>query len=216
MMRTLTSRRVASALNNAAAAGSLVRNAQKVAVRCMAGAETSMNTRRSYHSQSHYEEERSSRSSRVRSSSPSPASRSRPLSYQVQSPKPSQRSYGTSSPIMVEAAAAAVTHECSIRHLQDSFSDPPTRALYDPHYEEDAEHSYLTGYVASGAVETTFTTSTIINTDEDMDAIADDEEWLPAMQAPAAEQVLAMMDTSYYHASYRAKSHGKEENHGKQ
>ena len=215
MIRNLTTRRVASALNHAAS-GSRSSNTSTMTVRCLASTECSMNTpRRSYHSQRHHSNDEDRR---VRSSSPSPAARThRPLSYQVQSPKLSQteRSYATSSPILVEAAAASVTHECPIRHLHDSFYEPPLQALYDPHYQEEesiSEHDY-TGYVASGAVETTFsaTTSTFSTTDGDMDAIADDEEWLPIVEAPAAEQVLAMMDTSYYHASYRAKSHSSEE-----
>jgi uncharacterized heparinase superfamily protein len=131
------------------------------------------------------------------------------------SPKATQRSYNTSSPILVEAIAAPTPHECPIRHLQDSFYDPQHLALIDPFYAENE----LAGYVATskGAVETTFRSTIHSNTtDGDMDMVADDEEWLPNMQAPAAEQVLAMMDTSYYHATYRAKSRVDEEVNGQQ
>jgi hypothetical protein len=72
-----------------------------------------------------------------------------------------------------------------MRHTYNSFYEAP-------YYEEDYDDTYswndnsnLHGYIAT-------------------DCDVDDSATSPF--EPSAEQVLAMMDTSYYHASYRAKS----------
>ncbi|KAL3902317.1 MAG: hypothetical protein SGARI_005898 [Bacillariaceae sp.] len=117
--------------------------------------------------------------------------------------------------VMQPKSATATQRSFGTSYLQDSFYEPSLHSHLAYHQYRDYDEG-LTGYVAAskGAMETTLSAMSrteaimLATTDGDMDIISDDEEWLPgSVETPAAEQVLAMMDTSYYHASYRAKSH---------
>lgn len=122
------------------------------------------------------------------------------------------------------------THENPVRHslyyhsLHEASPIPSTTTT--SHREDYDEWNALHGYVVEAATTATAsepllsttaapaatasiaaTTTTTCTTDMDMDVVSDDEEWVPSLSPlSSAEQVLAMMNTSYYHASYQAKS----------
>ncbi|KAG7370838.1 hypothetical protein IV203_019408 [Nitzschia inconspicua] len=172
-----------------------------------------------------------------RSPSPPPRNPNRTVTTsRVMSPKPSsssfQRSYGT-APLVMETFMGAATCGTPVRHtfyhsLHDTFPIPLSTVAptYHHHHQEDDydEWNMLQGYVATakGAVETVLSTaesqaSVTTTTDMDMDVVSDDEEWeLPPydIASSSAEQVLAMMDNSYYHASYKAKDLAGDEQSG--
>ncbi|KAG7344289.1 hypothetical protein IV203_022297 [Nitzschia inconspicua] len=169
-----------------------------------------------------------------RSPSPPPRNPNRTVTTsRVMSPKPSsssfQRSYGT-APLVMETFMGAATCDTPVRHtfyhsLHDTFPIPLSTVAPAYHQEDDYdEWNMLQGYgaTAKGAVETVLSTaesqaSVSITTDVDMDVVSDDEEWeLPPydIASSSAEQVLAMMDNSYYHASYKAKESAGDEQSG--
>jgi hypothetical protein len=78
-----------------------------------------------------------------------------------------------------------------MRHSYDSFYETPYfKEDYDDTYNWNG-NSNLNGYIA---------------TETDDSTVSQQQEPYQSPFEQSAEQVLAMMDTSYYHASYRAKS----------
>jgi hypothetical protein len=142
----------------------------------------------------------------------------------VMSPKPSkmmssQRSYGTSPITSMETLMGAATFDSPVRHTmfhslhEASPIIPPQHSRYQEDYDEwGTTGTVETVITAVNNITTTSPAAAVTNsatlhatTDADMDVVLDDEEWLPPLGVSSAEQVLVMMDTSYYHASYQAK-----------
>jgi hypothetical protein len=110
-------------------------------------------------------------------------------------------------------------HEASSYHnlqrLQPSQPHQQHQQQQQSYQEDYDEWNNLRGYVAlTGTAETVISSPgvaaaapTVATTDVDMDVLSDDEEWTPPLAVSSAELVLAMMDGSYYHASYQANSH---------
>lgn len=173
----------------------------------------------SHHNSSNIESTDRSSHRRSRSPSTSPHHRQprRTMITQVMSPKPSSslhRSYGTAPLTTTQTfVAGATTYDHPVRHtlyhsLHEASTLPLSSSLH--HHQEDYDQWYR---LQDATVETVIsaTSSTAAantaTTDVDMDLVSDDDEWLPPfdiLSLSSAEQVLSMMDNSYYHASYQA------------
>jgi hypothetical protein len=158
---------------------------------------------------SYRRQERSSHRNR----SPSPQHR-RGAVVKVMSPKTShvstQRTYGTAP--LPELVKGGLTWDSPIRHtMYHSLHEASSFQNLLPQEDYD-EWNNQRGYVSmNGAVETVISTpaastANVATTDMDMDLVSDDEEWFLPLAVSSAEEVLAMMHTSYYHASYQANS----------
>mmetsp|Transcript_4681 Transcript_4681/g.7270 ORF Transcript_4681/g.7270 Transcript_4681/m.7270 type:complete len:187 (-) Transcript_4681:186-746(-) len=106
----------------------------------------------------------------------------------VMSPNKSRRSYATVSPYAAdEIATTSETTHSPMRHIP-----PPYDSFYEASYfkEDYDEWDNLTGYIPSSSV------------------LSGKEQIFDQ----SAEQVLTMLDTSYYHASYRARGQAEDDN----
>ncbi len=164
------------------------------------------------------EDKEKERSSRYRGTSPGPNSR---LVTKIMCPKSnsSHRSFGTAPPHppQLEAAAtltvAATTSQSPIRHSIPSESLEEASSIYRHEHHELTEDydelSHLSGYVTAGMETTIPVIQPPVATDSEIDVVSDYEEELSPtfVLSSSAEQMLTMMNTSYYHASYQAHDH---------
>jgi hypothetical protein len=133
----------------------------------------------------------------------------------------SQRSYGTAP--LTEIFMGGSTCDFPVRHtvyhsLHEAtpfYNLRPVQPLQQTNREDYDEWNNRHGFVVMSVSSETAVSAPAVSTARVADATAtlavdvmsDDEELLPLFADSSAEQVLAMMDTSYYHASYQANGH---------